>query len=388
MLAVTGLLEGYPVDLNVLHNIYVRLKKFYMDNGFPFADITVESRVDRYGNVTVFLNIKEGKKIKIGKIFLYPSRNIPEKFKKEIRKISKIEEGDTFSLSKITEGVDRIQQFLYQRNYFDSFVNIVSFRPSKDKINVVLHVDLGMEYHVHIYGNKSFSKKKIASLLTFRENGFNYYQLVQSTEKIENFYRSRGFLDISVIPSFEENYKEMKTDIYINIYEGDRYRIGKIRVKTDFPDIERVLKQYEGKFLNKKEIESILKKFSDRLFMEGYLNTYYSIDEEVKKNKKTVNLIISFYKKRQFVLSSVRITGYKFTYEEKLPRVYNPSEILLILEKLKKRLKEDGYLDGNAFLEAQFKDLDGKTAVSINIRVEKGIRYRNGVTLIYENCLS
>ncbi|MBK3332846.1 BamA/TamA family outer membrane protein [Persephonella atlantica] len=383
ILAITGLLEGYPVDLRTIHNVYIRLKKFYMDNGFPFADITVESDIDKNGYVTVYLTIEEGKKAEIGNVLLYTSRKIPEKFKEEIRNISGIKRGELFRLSKITESIDRIQQFLYRKNYFDSFVNIVSFRPSKGRVDIILYVDLGMGYYIHIYGNKSFSKEKIIPLLTFKENGFNYYQLVQSTERIENFYRNKGFLDVSVIPSFEENYKKMRTDIYINIYEGDRYRVGKVSVETDFPEIRKILKQYEGKFLNRERIKKVLKRLSDRLFREGYLNTRYSIDEKVKKIKKTVDLRISFFRNRQFILSSVNITGYNFTYEEKLPRIYSPSEIISLLGRLKKKLKDDGYLDGDAFLEAQFKNLNGKTAVSINIKAKKGVRYKNGATLLY-----
>ncbi len=385
ILAVTGLLEGYPVDLKVLHNIYVRLKKFYMDNGFPFANINLDAEIDKYGNVVVYLEIEEGKKVEIGNLFLYSSRKMSENLKKEIRKQSDIKKGDTFSLSKITEGVDRIQQFLYQRNYFDSFVNVVSFRPSedKDKIDIVLYVDLGMKYNIHIYGNKTFPEKEIKKLLNFGENGFNYYQLVQATDRIENFYRNKGFLEVSVIPSFKENYEKMKAEIYISIYEGDRYKIEDINVQTDFLEIKKLLKRYEGKFLDENQIKKILRDYYHRLFNEGFLSATYSLEKRVNKKKKTVSLNVSFFKKRKFILNSVKIVGYNFTYEGDFPKIYKPSEILSLLNEIKKRLKEEGYLEGDAFLDADFINTDGNTLVNVNIKVEKKDRYKNGITLIY-----
>ncbi len=384
ILAITGLLEGYPVDLNILHNIYIRLKKFYMNNGFPFASITIDAEVDKNGNMIIHLEIEEGKKIKIGKVLLYSSREISEKFKKEIIEASNIKKGDIFNLSKITEGIDNIQQFLYKKNYFDSFVNIVSFRPSKNnKMDVVLYTDLGMEYNIHINGNKTFSDEKISNLLTFTENGFNYYQLIQSTDNIENFYRSKGFLEVSVVPSFKEEFENMKTEILINIYEGDRYKIESINISTDFPEIKNVLKEYEGKFFDADRINSILEDYSSKLFTEGFLNVSYSLKKQIDKNRKTVNIEISFFKNRQFVLDSVSITGYNFSYEEELPRVYQPSEVLSLLDRVKKRLKEEGYLEGDAFLDTKFRNSDGKTFVSIIIEVKKGVRYKNGSTLIY-----
>ncbi|WP_457635151.1 BamA/OMP85 family outer membrane protein [Persephonella sp.] len=383
ILAITGLVESYPVDTRILHNIYTRLKKFYMDNGFPFVDVYIDAKVDPKGEADLFLKINEGKKTRIGKVIIHSSKKIEKNLYDKIIKASGIKKGDLFRLSEITNSVDKIQTFLQDKNYFDSFVNLISFIPSGKNVDVVIFIDFGKEYRLHFTGNKTFSKKQLEKLLTLKENGFNYYQLVESTQNIENFYRDNGFLDVVVIPNFAEDYKNMKTDIFFTIFEGKRYIIKEIVVETDLNLLKEKLEKLKGSYFKEKQIKEILQKKSEELYSKGFLNVSYSIDKKIDKKEKTVALSIKFFKGQKFVLRSVNVNKLKIEYSGDLPEDYSPEKILSFLDSVKKKLKDEGYLDGDAYLDVEFTRMKGYIYVDINIKVKTGKRYRNGLTFIY-----
>ncbi|SNZ06741.1 outer membrane protein insertion porin family [Persephonella hydrogeniphila] len=383
ILAVTGLIEGYPVDTKVLHNIYTRLKKFYMDNGFPFVDMVLDTKIDISGNAYVTLKIKEGKEGKIGDLLIYGSKEIDKNLKKKIVKASKLEKGETFKLTEVTNSIDRIQQFLYDLDYFDSFVNLISLKPEEDRVNILIYIDFGMKYKIHFDGNRHFSEERLKNFLTFRENGFNYYQLISSTQNIENFYRNEGFLDVKVIPSFLEDYKKMETDIYLNIYEGKRYTVRDVNIKTDYPPVRTLLKRLKNQVYREGFIKNKLQELSDRFYMQGYLNTHYSVERKINRENKTVDLLINFHRGKKFILNSLNIQGVKLDLELDLPKEYRPEELIQVLSAVKKKIKNDGYLDGDAYLEVDFHEKNGFMYADAKIKTKKGKRYINGITFIY-----
>ncbi|WP_457643261.1 BamA/OMP85 family outer membrane protein [Persephonella sp.] len=384
ILAITGLLEKYPVDKRTVHNIYTRLKKFYMDNGFPYVQVFVDAEADKKGDVVITIEIQEGPEVEVGRLIIYSSYNLPENLIKKLKKSFGVEKGELFNLSKISASVDNIQQFLYAEGYYDSFVNIVSFRPSgKDRLDVVLYVDAGMRYLVSFTGNKSFDSTKLKKLVTFQENGFNYYQLVRSTENIEKFYRSMGYLDAKVIPTYSEDFDRQTTTVVFSIIEGERYRIENVATDTDLPEVEEFFSSMKGRYFMQKKIEKFLKQLSDRYFYRGFLNVSYSVEKKINREKKTVDLYIRFFKGKKYILRSVRIKELPVKLDKKLPSDYDPFFLIELLDKTKKELKNEGYFDGDAFLDVSFKPDGSVVYADAVIEVKKGERYSNGVSFIY-----
>ncbi|NPA58047.1 MAG: BamA/TamA family outer membrane protein, partial [Aquificae bacterium] len=383
IIAITGLVEGYPVELKLLHNVYTRLKKFYMDNGFPFVQVYLHSRIDKKGNVSVQIEIDEGKEVEVGDVIIRFSRPVSDKLKEEAVKHSGIKKGSLFRLSEITSSIDRIQQFLYKKGFYDAFVNVVSFRPDGDEMDVVVYAELGIKYRIHFSGNKAFSEEELKKLLTFEENGFNYYQLVQSTERIEKFYRERGYLDARVIPSFVEDFKKLTTDIYFTVVEGSPYTLKKAVVETDVEKVKRFFKKLEGKVYKPVEIKKFLQKTVDSLYNKGYLNASYSLNEKVDREDKTVVLEVKFNRGYLFMLRSLKIKNIDFKVDVDLPARYDPFFLLDTLKKVKKKLKEEGYFEGDAFLDVSFHK-EGKTIYAdAVIEAKKGERYKNGIVFFY-----
>ncbi|WP_297454302.1 POTRA domain-containing protein [Persephonella sp.] len=384
ILAITGLIEGSSIDPKILHNIYIRLKKFYMDNGFPFAQVSVKADIDEEGNVYITLDIDEGGEKDINSFRIYTSVPVSEEFKKKMIKAIGIEKGDMFNLSAITAGLDRLQKFLYENDYYDSFVNLVNFRPSgRNKVDIILFADLGMKYNIHFSGNKFFNEKQLKKQLTFAQNGFNYYQIVQSTKNIENLYRENGFLDVMVIPSYKEYFEENRTDIFFSIYEGDRYKVAEIKINSDTEGLSNFFEKIKGQFYKKEKILDFLKQLKEKYYKEGYLNVHYSIKEQVKKENKTVLLNITFNKGKKFVIKSIQVKNFSYKPRIKLPMPYDPHKILVLLDKVKSKLKDEGYFDGDAFLDVKMKPSDGFIESTVIINVKKGVRYKQGITFIY-----
>jgi len=50
ILAISGIIQNHSFDSKSFKNIVLRLKQFYLDNGYPFAKVYVYSEIDKLGN--------------------------------------------------------------------------------------------------------------------------------------------------------------------------------------------------------------------------------------------------------------------------------------------------------------------------------------------------
>ncbi len=396
ILAVTGLLEGQSFEKQSIFNISRRLKQFYMDKGYPFADISIDAYINKYGEAVIHININEGKRVKIKKINIYSDTLVPESLKREIIKsiltkksrfsflkiFNFLYKRDYFSFIKLQDKLEETSQFLREKGFYDNFLSFYSIEKyKKDSIVVNIFLSLGFKYSIVFKGNKSFSEKQLKKLLTFKE-GVNFYQINKSVENIQNFYKNHGFLDIKVIPEYKENFEENKVLITFNIKEGNVYKISKIFVDTDNKSIKAKLLSFLGKPYSREEIEKVIKDYLFNSYEKGYLSFSYNIEEKIDRENKSVVLLIKVKKGKKFILKRVNIIGGNYPLNIKLPTVYNPREILSLLEKIRKYFKDKGYLDAKVFLDAKFVDKEN-IYVFLTINIKKYERYKQGLTFIY-----
>ncbi len=383
ILAVTGLIEGHPIDRETVHQIVSRLRQFYFDKGYPFASFKVSLKIDDKGDATAFIDIKEGKRAVIKGINVFSDTKIPENLIKEIKKHFGIEKGDDFSFVKVQRNIEKVSSFLKEKGYFDNFVIFYSLYTKKKKyVKINIFVSLGFKYVIKIEGSKFFPEKTLKKLLTFSQ-GVNYYQITKSLENIINFYKNQGFLDVAVIPDYREDYEKNETYITFNIKEGKRYVINNLNIKTDIKGLSKKLLSFKGNFYQKNKINEFLQKLFKEYYNKGYLSFFYSIKEQINQKEGYVNLFITVKKGKKFIIKDVKVSDKKYRLQLELPSTYKPEEILSLLDDIRKFYNDKGFLDAQVLLDVSFKESKNVMYAYVSFKVNKNERYKTGNTFIY-----
>ena len=382
ILAISGLIEGHTFSKKSLKQITTRLKQFYWDRGYPFADIKIETYIEKNGDSILKIFIEEGDKAKISEINILSDNPIPEALKKKILKKLGFKKGDDFSFIKLQRQLETVSKYLRKKGYYDNFATFYTLRKIKGRyISVDIFFSLGFKYFISFKGNKSFPDDLLKRLLTFDE-GINYYQIGKSIDRILEFYKSKGYLDVKITPEYKEIFEENKVIVSFFIEEGKPYILKKLDVDTDVKELKDELLSFVNKPYNQKGIDNLLHRYFMKYYSKGYLGFAFYTEKEISKKLKTVSLKVYAYKGKRFILKDIKVfnTGYKFDLS--LPTVYRPEEILLYLEEIKEYFKNQGYLDVNVTLDSYFKE-DKEIYVYLTIKVEKGKRYKQGKTFIY-----
>ncbi len=373
---VAGIIETHSIDLENVDKIPLRIKQFYLDNGYLEAKIDLSVSINLEGFADISIKIDEGKQFKLRNVEFLSDIEISEEKQKKFRKVSGLKKGSTLRYQVLLERLEKLSDYLKKIGYYENIVSLQSIRKvSKDKADIYVNISFGTKYTVVFKGLKSFKEKTLKKLLTFVDSGVSVYQLNKTKETIENFYREKGFLDAKVSISMF-NRSDYETVISINIEEGKRYILSKVKGFSKF-------KKLVGKPYSRKKIEETLKRFVEKLVEKGYLRAKYEIQENTDKRKKTVELVVKIYKGKKFILTSIKIKNFKIKQPLKLPIPYNGKVLIDLQENFREELKDKGYFDGDVLLDVKIEDKKEFYYVEGIFIFKPGKRYENGITLIY-----
>ncbi len=385
ILAISGIIQNHSFDSKGFKNIVLRLKQFYLDNGYPFAKIFVFSTIDRLGNAILEIKIKEGKKAKLNKVKFLTEKSLTEEEKKKYRKILGLKKKKIIKFRELQDKLDILSQYLRERGYFDNFVSLQSFFLEKNgKVTVYIYITFGTKYIVRFEGNHAFEDKKLIKVLTFKDKGFNYFQLNESIERIKKLYQDYGYINVKVFVDIKRR-ENLETYLIFKIEEGNVYKIKNISVKTDIQGLEQKIKfKFEGKIYTKLKFQKYIQKLLEKYQKEGFLNASYKIKEEFDEENKTVFIKLEILKGNKFILKKIIFKGYKFKDVPKTPQVYDSNLLLEYLTKYKKEIKNKGYFNGDVLLDVKFEKAKNDVFYAEAVYdVKLGDRYENGLTFIY-----
>lgn len=391
--AATGLREGSIVDIESLDNVPLRIRQFYYDNGFFGVKVDIDYKQED-NNLYVEINIQEGKKSKLKEINFLTDQSISNVDIETFKKVMGLKYGKTLKFTDIQNAIEKLQKYLLSIGYYDSYVelsNITSEENGLTKIDI--SINFGTKYIIRFNGNNFIGEDILKGVLTFADEGFNYYQLGQSLQNIIKLYQNSGFLDIALyfdLQESDEKFEEMYpvfTIVNINIEEGKRYKVKNTQIISDIEEVkEEITKIIQNEsYYNKAKLESFLKDYVNSLKEKGFLTAYYDLEETVKE-ENNIDLNIKIFKNEKYVLKQISVEGFNFDKKKlkiKLPRIYNPFEVLDIQKDLQKELINNGYYDGQVLLDVLM-EKDGDTIQAKAVyNVITGQRYKNGFIFVY-----
>lgn len=277
-----------------------------------------------------------------------------------------ISEGSQMTPNLSDRAVKVIKKYMEEKGFHNTEVQVQQTTdPDRDGyVRVAINVDKKSKTkvaNIYINGNKALSDVEINRAMKktndnnivnfFRTKKFVAAEFEKDKQAVIDKYNEIGYRDAyiisdSVVPNPEN---PTRVDVYLNVYEGDRYYYGNIRWvgNTVYPYefLNQVLNMKRGDVYNLKEMNKRLMEDDDavaKLYTDqGYL--FFQVEPvEMRIENDTIDFEMRMYEGKPATINEVNIVGNTRVYEHVVRRelytkpgqLYSQSDIMRSLREL------------------------------------------------------
>jgi len=306
-----------PLQVSEVQRMRQTIQESYAKEGYAAAVVT--TRIDDVGpNLReVTFVIDEGAKIKIGEIGfegneVYSDRRLRLALKKVKEKRFFRPWGKKLIWSKESWGEDseNLKKFYMNRGYKDIVVGepkveLVAGNPEaatqkekKFRMSVTIPVEEGERYRLgdlEITGNTVFDDERLLKAFEVEPGRhYNHARIEEANEAIRELYQSRGYIYAYTNQRLVDDPEQEKVvDVTVDIYEGDRFRLGRLEFAGNSKTQEKVLRREfrinEGEWMNM----AVFRRSVFKVNQLGYFKlTEDPLEFDFDDEEKLVNVII------------------------------------------------------------------------------------------------
>ncbi len=302
-----NLVSGEILSEQKLQDIKYNLEKYYADEGYGLAKVSVDKLISAGNEARVRIKIDEGNKLTVRNIIFEGNKSISSSdLKSAMDETSEavwwnIFDGATFDKKKYEADKVLIENYYKENGYKDAFIEDeeLIILPSKEDVNIKLKISEGKKYYINnieFVGNTLFDPDLLTARLGFR-NG----EIYNSKKLNENLYGNESESDLSSMYldkgylSFNAEVEEItvdpnKVDLKIILNEGIQFKFGQISFegndKTQDKVIRRELYTLPGDYFSK----SAIKRSMQQLSGLNYFNPEKLSQDISLANDSTVNM--------------------------------------------------------------------------------------------------
>jgi outer membrane protein insertion porin family len=291
--------------------------------------------------------------------------------------------------SRVQADVQRILNLYRRSGRFGATVDPKIIKLDQNRVNLVFEIKEGNRTDVRkisFVGNKSFSDSELRGVILTTETAWYRFLVTTDTydpdrlqvdrDRLRDFYLMNGYIDFKVVSAVAELSPEQDAFyITFSLDEGERYKVGKVDVKTSLKDLDpevlRSLVQVkEGEWYDQRDVDKTTAALNDALGSLGYafVDVQNRLDRDPKK--KIVNITFSINEGPKVYVERIDIKGNARTLDSVIRRefrlvegdAFNSSK----LQRTKQRLTNLGF-----FSNVDVKTLPGttpdKTVIEVNV---------------------
>jgi outer membrane protein insertion porin family len=257
-----GFKVGDYLDPVLSHTYATTILEFYRQNGFPYAEVTLDDEKLSAGKL--IYNIKEGPHVKIDAVKFSGNNNLKSR---ELFQTIKARTRTWLIFQKyyneeeLAEDISKLQRAYQRKGFLNARIEAQrQFNADKTKVRITFAIEEGIAYAVEntiFTGNEEYDNKKLYEQMTLL-NGqtYNEQKAETDTKQVIKLYRETGYIDAKI----ERGIKfvsDKTVAIEYTVKEGERFRIGQIIITgnegTKDKVVRRVLDEYDfqpGKWYN------------------------------------------------------------------------------------------------------------------------------------------
>ncbi len=272
------------VDQQIIKDNVEKIKKYYEDEGYYYANIIPVIKTTTKERVSVIFYIEEGKKVTVDDVKfegnkVYSSFKIRRQLKtKRWWIFSWLDSTGKYKKDEARNDIERIQEFYSNNGYIQVQVGEPKMEVSKDKRSIILIYPIieGDRFKIKkigIKGNTVFTEKELRKILKTEEKAvFKRNLLREDIVAIIEKYGEKGYAFANVIPAIDPDKNTKLVDITLNITEKDKVKINRINIFgndiTKDKVIRREIRVTEQEIINTKELKRSYQRLNNLNFFE------------------------------------------------------------------------------------------------------------------------
>lgn len=338
--AKVGLTVDSPYDPTKVIKAKVALQQLLSEHGRQFAAIAVQVQQIPPASVSVTFSVKEGPKIKVGKITFQGNQHVPSrKLRAAMKNLHPIGIpssiflenifSKTFDASKLEEDAERVRDALQQRGYFKATVEdpktqlrdvtgglhipVIQKRPAK-VMDITIALEEGPKFKLKGITFKNY--KAITNTVIMRNlfpikdgDTFDTHMLQKGIENLRKAYGELGFINFAQVPSFDIDDEKKLIKVNIDIDEGKAYYVRRIEFQGNTTTRDRIIRRelliQEGQVFNSRAWEVSVLRLNQLNYFES-LKPEDDTERKLDDANGTVDLIVKVKEKGK---NSIGLTG-------------------------------------------------------------------------------
>jgi outer membrane protein insertion porin family len=335
-----GLTVDSPYDPTKVIKAKVVLQELLAEHGRQFANITVQVQQIPPAAVAVTFNVKEGPKIKVGKITFQGNKHVSSrKLRASMKNLKPLGIPSsiflenifsrTFDASKLEEDAERVRDALQHAGYFKAVVEdpktnlrtidggfhipLIQKRPAK-VMDITIPLEEGYKYKLKAITFRNASgflpEARLRTLFPIKDGEtFDTHLLGKGIENMRKAYGAYGYVNFNEIPSFDIDDEKKLITVTIDIDPGKPYYVRRIEFQGNTTTRDRVIRRellvQEGQIFNSQAWDlSIL-----RLNQLNYFEALKPEDDTVIKRDDQNGTVDLTVKVREKSKNSIGLTG-------------------------------------------------------------------------------
>lgn len=353
VLSYVDLQKGDPFDPSLLDRA---LKNLYTTG--LFADVSIHQEGD-----DIIVKVVENPII--NEIRFEGNKKLKsEDLKSEIQ----LKPRQVLTRTKVQADVERLQEMYRLSGRFSAVIDPKIIKLDQNRVNLVFEIAEGPETlisTINFIGNKHFSDSDLQKVIRSREDRWYRFwtsddkydpdRMAYDQELLRKFYLEHGYADFRVDTSVAELTPDRKNFLVtFSVEEGERYKIGKVEVKSNIQDLDaaplgKIVTFKTGDWYKMSAIENTVTKLTNELGNRQF--AFVDIQPGVTRNRQdhTVDIVFTVNEGQKTFVGDINISGNTRTLDEVIRR-----EMTLMegdpfntdkLKKSEQRIKDLGFFE-------------------------------------------
>lgn len=330
-----------PYDPAKIIKAEVALKELLSEHGRQFAQINVQVEQFPPASVGLTFTVKEGPKIKVGRIRFNGSKHVSNL---ELRRAMKnlhpvgipksifLENlfAKTFDASKLQEDAERVRDAYQQHGYFKAVVEdpktqlrdkpggfspIPPFHRGAGKfMDITIPIEEGERYKlkaITFKNNKAILNTQLLRSLFPIKDGetFDTHKISKGLENLRKAYGEYGYINFTAVPDTEIDDEHKLLTLNIDVEEGKPFLVRRIEFQGNTTTRDRVIRRellvQEGQTFNSRLWDLSVLRLNQLNYFEA-LKPEDDTEKKINEKDGTVDLTVKVHEKGK---NSIGLTG-------------------------------------------------------------------------------
>ncbi|GAB2178928.1 outer membrane protein assembly factor BamA [Dongia sp. agr-C8] len=250
-----------------------------------------------------------------------------------------------YTQTRVQADVKRILDLYRRSGRFAATVDPKVIKLDQNRVNLVFEInegDVTQVERIDFVGNKQFADSTLRDEIATKESAFYRFlsttdtydpdRLTVDKEELRKFYLSEGYADFRVLSAVAELSPDQEAFfITFTVEEGERYKLGKVDVKTTLKDLDPKtlmgdVTTKEGDWYNASKVDETVQAMSDHVGSLGYafVDVRPRIDRDAKTH--TLNLTYDIQEGPKVYVERIDISGNVRTQDKVIRREFRLAE--------------------------------------------------------------